>query len=136
MFAPLRVADYLLDKDRLFARVVLDDEEYKLYEQVYARLALDAPRPDLVVFLQAPVDVLLQRIDKRGIPYEKYIDAAYLERLGEAYTRFFHQYVASPLLIVNTAEIDPANNSRDFDDLFETIRQTTSGRHYVNPVRR
>jgi len=136
MFAPLRVADYLLDKDRLFARVVLDDEEYKLYEQVYARLALDAPRPDLVVFLQAPVDVLLQRIDKRGIPYEKYIDAAYLERLGEAYTRYFHQYVASPLLIVNTAEIDPANNSRDFDDLFETIRQTTSGRHYVNPVRR
>jgi deoxyadenosine/deoxycytidine kinase len=136
MFAPLRVADYLLDKDRLFARVVLDDEEFKLYEQVYARLALDAPRPDLVVFLQAPVDVLLQRIDKRGIPYEKYIDAAYLERLGEAYTRYFHQYVASPLLIVNTAEIDPANNSRDFDDLFETIRQTTSGRHYVNPVRR
>lgn len=136
MFAPLRVADYLLDKDRLFARVILDDEEYKLYDQVYTRLALDAPQPDLVVFLQAPVDVLLQRIDKRGIPYEKYIDAAYLERLGDAYTRFFHQYVASPLLIVNTAEIDPANNSRDFDDLFETIRQTTSGRHYVNPVRR
>ena len=135
MFAPLRIADYMLDKDRLFARVVLDDEEYKLYEQIYDRLALDAPLPDLVVFLQAPVDVLLQRIDKRGIAYEKYIDAAYLERLGEAYTRFFHQYAASPLLIVNTAEIDPANNSRDFDDLFETIRQTRSGRHYVNPVR-
>lgn len=136
LFAPLRVADYLLDKDRLFARVVLDDEEYRLYEQVYARLALDAPRPDLVVFLQAPVEALLQRIDKRGIPFEKYIDAAYLERLGDAYTRFFHQYAASPLLIVNTAEIDPANNSRDFDDLFDTIRRTTSGRHYVNPVRR
>jgi deoxyadenosine/deoxycytidine kinase len=136
MFAPLRVADYLLDKDRLFARVVLDDEEYKLYNQVYTRLALDAPLPDLVVFLQAPVDILLQRIDKRGIPYEKYIDAAYLERLGDAYTRFFHQYTASPLLIVNTAEIDPANNSRDFNDLFETIRQTRSGRHYINPVRR
>lgn len=136
LFAPLRVADYLLDKDRLFARVVLDDEEYRLYEQVYARLALDAPQPDLVVFLQAPVEALLQRIDKRGIPFEKYIDAAYLERLGDAYTRFFHQYAASPLLIVNTAEIDPANNSRDFDDLFATIRRTTSGRHYVNPVRR
>lgn len=136
LFAPLRVADYLLDKDRLFARVVLDDEEYRLYEQVYARLALDAPQPDLVVFLQAPVEALLQRIDKRGIPFEKYIDAAYLERLGDAYTRFFHQYAASPLLIVNTAEIDPANNSRDFDDLFDTIRRTTSGRHYVNPVRR
>lgn len=135
MFAPLRIADYMLEKDRLFARVVLDEEEFKLYEQVYNRLALDAPVPDLVVFLQAPVDALLQRIDKRGITYEKYIDAAYLERLGEAYMRFFHQYTASPLLIVNTAEIDPANNSRDFDDLFETIRQTRSGRHYVNPVR-
>ena len=136
LFAPLRVADYMLDKDRLFARIVLDDEEYKLYEQVYARLAMDAPAPDLVVFLQAPVDILLQRIDRRGIQYEKYIDAAYLERLGEAYNRYFHQYSASPLLIVNTADIDPANNSRDFDDLFETIRTTTSGRHYVNPVRR
>ena len=79
--------------------------------------------------------VVYSRIDKRGIPYEKYIDAAYLERLGEAYMRYFHLYTASPLLIVNTAEIDPANNSRDFDDLFDTIRQTTSGRHYVNPVR-
>lgn len=136
MFAPLRIGDYMLDKDRLFARIVLDDEEFKLYDQVYARLAMDAPTPDLVVFLQAPVDILLQRIEKRGIAYEKYIDAAYLERLGEAYTRYFHQYTASPLLIVNTAEIDPANNSRDFDDLFETIRTTQSGRHYVNPVRR
>jgi deoxyadenosine/deoxycytidine kinase len=136
MFAPLRIADYMLDKDRLFARIVLDDEEFKLYDQVYARLAMDAPTPDLVVFLQAPVDILLARIDKRGIAYEKYIDAAYLERLGEAYTRYFHQYTTSPLLIVNTAEIDPANNSRDFDDLFETIRTTRSGRHYVNPVRR
>ncbi len=135
LFAQVRVADYMLDKDRLFARIVLDDEEFKLYDQVYTRLALDAPVPDLVVFLQAPVDVLLARIDKRGIPYEKYIDAAYLERLGEAYTRYFHQYTASPLLIVNTSEIDPANDSRDFDDLFDTIRQTTSGRHYVNPVR-
>jgi deoxyadenosine/deoxycytidine kinase len=76
MFAPVRVADYLLDKDRLFARITLDDEEYALYEQVYARLSLDAPRPDLVVFLQAPVDVLLERIARRGIRYEKYIEAS------------------------------------------------------------
>jgi deoxyguanosine kinase len=135
LFAQVRIADYMLEKDRLFARIVLDDEEFKLYEQVYARLAMDAPTPDLVVFLHAPVDILLQRIDRRGIPFEKYIDAAYLERLGDAYTRYFHQYTASPLLIVNTAEIDPANNSRDFEDLFETIRRTTSGRHYVNPLR-
>lgn len=135
LFAQVRVADYMLDKDRLFARIVLDDEEFKLYDQVYSRLAMDAPVPDLVVFLQAPIDVLLARIDKRGIPYEKYIDAAYLERLGEAYTRYFHQYTASPLLIVNTTAIDPVNNSRDFEDLFETIRETTRGRHFVNPVR-
>ncbi len=135
MFAPVRVADYLLDKDRLFARVTLDDPEYALYDQVYTRLALDAPRPDLVVFLQAPVELLLQRIDRRGIAYEKYIDAAYLEKLGEAYTRYFHQYTSSPLLIVNTAEIDPVNNSRDFDELFDAIRDTRSGRHYINPVR-
>src|SRR5688500_2422827 len=135
LFAQVRVADYMLDKDRLFARIVLDDEEFKLYDQVYSRLAIDAPVPDLVVFLQAPVDILLQRIDKRGIPYEKYIDAAYLERLGEAYTRYFHQYTASPLLIVNTAEIDPANNARDVADLVETSGRTTSGRHYVNALR-
>jgi deoxyadenosine/deoxycytidine kinase len=115
------------------ARQLAELRQHDLFAQV--RLAMDAPVPDLVVFLQAPVDVLLQRIDRRGIPYEKYIDAAYLERLGEAYTRYFHQYTASPLLIVNTAEIDPANNSRDFEDLFETIRSTTSGRHYLNPMR-
>ena len=95
LFAQVRIADYMLDKDRLFARIVLDDEEFKLYDQVYSRLAIDAPVPDLVVFLQAPVDVLLARIDRRGIPYEKYIDAAYLERLGkltDAYGgRDFHE---------------------------------------------
>lgn len=135
MFAPLRVGDYLLDKDQIFARITLDDAEYSLYEQVYTRLALDAPQPDLVVFLQAPVDVLLQRIDKRGIAYEKYIDAAYLEKLGEAYTRYFHQYTRSPLLIVNTAEIDPVSNQQDFDDLFNAIRTTRSGRHYFNTLK-
>src|SRR5580692_134054 len=81
MFAPLRVADYLLDKDRLFARVTLDDAEFSLYEQVYTRLDVQAPKPDLVVYLQAPVDVLLERIAKRGIRYEQQIERAYLERL-------------------------------------------------------
>jgi deoxyadenosine/deoxycytidine kinase len=74
MFAPLRIADYLIDKDRLFARTTLDDEEYRLYEQVYAKLALDAPKPDLVIYLQAPVDVLLARIGRRGIAHEQFID--------------------------------------------------------------
>ena len=107
LFAPVRVADYLLDKDRLFARVTLDDAEYALYEQVYSKLAIEAPKPDLVVYLQAPVDVLLERIAKRGVDYEQYIDRQYLERLNEAYARFFHEYDGGPLLIVNAATIDP-----------------------------
>lgn len=135
MFAPVRIGDYLLDKDRLFARITLDDEEYALYEQVYARLSLDAPRPDLVVFLQAPVDVLLERISRRGIRYEKFIERDYLERLIEAYTRYFHQYSASPLLIVNAEAIDPVADSRDFEELFEAVRRTTRGRHYFNPLK-
>ncbi len=135
MFAPIRIGDYLLDKDRLFARITLDDEEYALYEQVYARLSLDAPRPDLVVFLQAPVDVLMERIARRGIRYEKYIERGYLERLIDAYTRYFHQYSASPLLIVNAEAIDPIGDSRDFEELFATIRHTTRGRHYFNPLK-
>jgi deoxyadenosine/deoxycytidine kinase len=135
LFAPVRVADYLLDKDRLFARITLEDDEYALYEQVYSRLSLDAPRPDLVVFLQAPIDTLLERIARRGIRYEKYIDAQYLQRLVDAYTRFFHQYSGSPLLIVNAGEIDPVGDSRDFEELFEAIRRTRRGRHFFNPVK-
>ncbi len=135
MFAPVRVSDYMLDKDRLFARMTLDDEEYALYEQVYGRLSLDAPRPDLVVFLQAPVDVLMERIARRGIRYEKHIEADYLEKLIDAYTRYFHQYTASPLLIVNAATIDPVSDSRDFEELFEAVRRTRRGRHYFNPLK-
>ncbi len=135
LFAPVRVADYLLDKDRLFARITLEDDEYALYEQVYGRLSLDAPRPDLVVFLQAPIETLLERIARRGIRYEKYIDADYLQRLVDAYTRFFHQYSDSPLLIVNAGEIDPVGDSRDFEELFEAIRRTRRGRHFFNPVK-
>src|SRR5215469_12538392 len=92
IFQPMRVADFLLDKDPLFARLNLDDEELKLYEQVYQHLTLDAPRPDLVVYLQAPVDVLSQRITHRGIGYERMIQQEYLERVTDAYARFFHLY--------------------------------------------
>ena len=101
LFGAVRVADYLLDKDRLFARVTLDDAEYALYERVYERVVVDAPKPDLVVYLQAPVDVLVDRIAKRGIRYEQHIERSYLEKLTQAYARFFHSYDASPLLIVN-----------------------------------
>jgi deoxyguanosine kinase len=135
LFAPVRVADYLLDKDRLFARVTLDDAEYALYEQLYARLDIQAPKPDLVVYLQAPVDVLLERIAKRGVDFEQYIERQYLERLNEAYARFFHEYAAAPLLIVNAASIDPIANQRDYDELLAAIKRMQRGRLYYNPLR-
>ena len=135
LFAPLRVADYLLEKDRLFARVTLDDAEYELYGQVYAKLDIEAPQPDLVVYLQAPVDVLLERIAKRGIGYEQRIERDYLERLNEAYARFFHEYAAAPLLIVNAASIDPINNPADYDELLAAIQRMKRGRLYYNPLR-
>src|SRR5438128_5001692 len=135
LFAPVRVADYLLEKDRLFARVTLEDAEFALYEQLYARLDIRPPKPDLVVYLQAPVDVLLERIAKRGISYEQTIDRQYLTRLNEAYARFFHEYDSSPLLIVNAASIDPVNNQSDYDELFGAIQRMKKGRLYYNPMR-
>lgn len=135
LFAPVRVADYLLAKDRLFARITLDEPEFSLYEQVHEKLAIEAPRPDLVVYLQAPVNVLLDRIARRGIGYEGLIDAGYLERLNEAYARFFHEYDASPLLIVNAASIDPINNEADYEELLAAILRMQRGRLYYNPLR-
>lgn len=135
LFAPVRVADYLLDKDRLFARVTLEEEEYRLYEQVHAKIVPDVPAPDLVVYLQAPVDVLLERIARRGIRHEQFIEKAYLERLNDAYARFFHEYDAAPLLIVNAAAIDPVNNDADFEELLSAMRRMGKGRLYFNPPR-
>src|SRR5512138_3960392 len=110
LFDTVRVADYLLDKDKLFAQLTLDEEEFGLYEQVYTRLAVDAPVPDLVIYLQAPIDVLLERIERRGIRYEQQIEREYLEKLQEAYARFFHDYHTAPLLIVNAAQADFVSN--------------------------
>jgi deoxyguanosine kinase len=135
LFAPVRVADYLLEKDRLFARITLDEAEYGLYEQVQARLGIVAPKPDLVVYLQAPVDVLIERIARRGIIYEQHIERDYLERLNEAYARFFHQYEAAPLLIVNAGSIDPISNPADYDELFAAVGRMKRGRLYYNPLR-
>jgi deoxyguanosine kinase len=134
LFDPVRVSDYLLDKDRLFARVTLDDEEYALYEQVYARLAIDAPKPDLVIYLQAPVDVLMERIARRGIRYEQLIERSYLERIADTYARFFLHYDAAPLLIVNTGAIDLANSEPDYDLLLREIQRMRRGRQYFNPA--
>jgi deoxyguanosine kinase len=135
LFAPRRVADYLFEKDRLFAGLTLDTAEMSLYEQVASRLAVDPPKPDLVVYLQAPVETLLQRIAKRGISYENGIDAAYLGRLNDAYARFFHEYDKAPLLIVNAANIDPVQNQADYDELVGAIRRMKKGRMYYNPMR-
>jgi len=135
LFAPVRVADFLLEKDRLFARVTLDDEEYALYEQVYQRLAIDAAVPDLVVYLQAPVDVLQDRIARRGIRYEQGMEREYLERVVDAYTRFFHHYDAAPLLIVNAGEVDFIGNDAHFAQLAAEISRPRRGRHYFNAFR-
>ena len=135
LFAPVRVADFLMEKDRLFAQLTLDDDELRLYEQVYASLTLDAPQPDLVIYLQAPLEVLRSRIQKRGRKFERVIESDYLERLIEAYTHFFYYYTATPLLIVNAAEIDLVNNQQDFDLLLEQICQVRRGRHYFNPAK-
>jgi deoxyadenosine/deoxycytidine kinase len=134
MFEPIRVADFLMDKDRLFARLTLDSEEYRLYEQVYAHLALDVPRPDLVIYLQAPVDVLVKRIAKRGIPYERAMETAYLRALCEAYTKFFHYYDEAPLLIVNAADINLVEHESDYEALVQQIGQVKRGRHFFNPM--
>lgn len=133
MFNPVRVADYLIDKDRLFAELTLDADELDLYEQVYSNLTLDVPQPDLVVYLQAPVEVLLDRIEKRGVAHERIIEAAYLERLCDSYIQFFYQYNSAPLLIVNAADIDFAENEDDYQLLLDRIINNRNGRHYFNP---
>lgn len=134
MFEPVRVADFLIDKDRLFAGLTLDQEEFSLYEQLYDHLAVDAPRPDMVIYLQAPVDVLLKRISRRGISYEYQIGSQYLQALCDAYTRFFHFYDESPLLIVNAADINLVDSDSDYQALLETIKTVKNGRHYFNPM--
>jgi deoxyguanosine kinase len=134
MFGAVRVADYLMDKDRLFARVTLDDAEYALYERVFERVVVDAPKPDLVVYLQAPLDVLMDRIAKRGIRYEQTMERSYLEKLMQAYARFFHSYDDAPLLIVNSASIDPVSNDEDYQLLFSEVIKARRGRHFFNPA--
>lgn len=134
MFQPVRVADFIMEKDRLFAELTLDEDEFNLYQQVYEHVTVDAPVPDLVIYLQAPVDVLIKRVGKRGRQYERHLDAAYLERIVESYTRFFYDYAQSPLLIVNAAELDLVSNDADYQLLLEQIHRTRSGRHYFNPA--
>ena len=135
LFSQMLVADYLMAKDRLFARITLDEAEFALYEQVHTKLGGLTPKPDLVIYLQAPLDVLLARIGRRGIAFEQQIERTYLTRLNEAYSRFFHEYDEAPLLIVNAASIDPIGNQSDYDDLLIAISRVKRGRNYYNAMR-
>lgn len=134
LFSPVRIADFLIEKDRLFARANLEDNEFALYEQVYSQITIDAPKPDLVIYLQAPVDALMDRILKRGISEERNIDRDYLELLNEAYSEFFLYYDDAPLLIVNCADIDFINNDDHYLTLIDYLLNVRGGRHYFNPT--
>jgi len=127
------VADFLMEKDELFARLTLDDAEFALYRQIQQSLAIEAPQPDLVIYLQAPTSVLLQRIRQRGIEFEQEISAEYLSTLINAYTEFFHFYNDAPLLVVNATEIDFAHNPGHFDALLAQILSMDGPRQYFNP---
>ncbi len=134
MFEPVRVADFLLEKDRLFAEINLDSDEMLLYDKIYEHLTINAPTPDLVIYLQAPVDVLLERIQIRGIPSEQNIERSYLNQLVDAYTQFFHYYDKSSVLMVNAAEIDLANSDHDYEHLLSYLKSAPRGRQYYNPT--
>ena len=134
IFEPARVTDFLIEKDPLFARINLDRDEYQLYDKVYKQFTIDAPKPDLVVYLQASTDVLLSRIENRGLAIERNIDRGYLERLNEVYSEFFLYYDDAPLLIVNASEIDLANSAADYKDLVNYLLNIRRGRHYFNPT--
>ena len=133
IFHQVRVADFLIEKDPLFARVCLDDDELHLYQKVYDQLTIDAPRPDLVIYLQAPAEVLLERIQRRGVSFERNIEYQYLSNLNDAYTQLFYYYDSSPLLIVNATEIDLVDNDYDYANLVRCLLDIKSGRHYYNP---
>lgn len=132
MFKPTLVADFLVQKDRLFAGITLDELELDLYNQVYDRLTLEAPAPDLVIYLQASVDDLIRRVYERGIEFERNISEQYLKKVADAYIDFFYNYNQSPLLIVNTADFNLAKNSQNFELLLKHIQDLAPGRHYFN----
>lgn len=134
LFSNVRVSDYIFAKDQIFADLNLSPEELALYNQVVESLNVEAPVPDLVIYLQASVDALMDRIARRSIAFERAIDRRYLENLTDAYARFFHEYDDGPLLIVNASQIDPINNAADYDQLFKQIEKTTGGRHFFNPA--
>jgi len=132
LFRRPTVADFLLDKDPLFARLNLSDDEFVLYEKVYAHLKPQTPTPDLVVYLQAPVSTLIERVHRRGVDFERTIPADYLARLADAYTRYFYSYNEAPLLIVNSERLNFVDNSHHVDLLMQRITGMRSLREFFN----
>lgn len=133
MFAQATIADFFLEKDPLFARLNLNDEEFALYRQIYQHLQPQASAPDLVIYLQTPVDALVERVNQRKVAYEQDLPREYLARLADAYSEFFHQYDASPLLIVNNEKLNITENDAALNLLIERIMQIRGRREYFNP---
>lgn len=132
LFQQGTVTDFLLDKDPLFARLNLSDDEFRLYREIYRHLQPQALKPDLVIYLQAPVEALMERIVRRNIGYEQTITLNYLTRLTEGYSRFFHHYEASPLLIVNSENFNFSGQPQDFELLLEKIAGMRGRREFFN----
>ncbi len=132
LFRRPTVADFLLDKDPLFARINLSDDEYALYAKVYAHLKPQTPTPDLVVYLQAPVDTLVERVHRRGVDFEQAIPADYLARLADAYTQFFYRYEEAPLLIVNSERLNFVDDASHVDLLLRRITDLRGRREFFN----
>jgi deoxyadenosine/deoxycytidine kinase len=132
LFRELLVADFLLDKDPLFARLTLADDELRLYEQILEQLRPQTPPPDLVIYLQAPPDKLIERVLRRGNPIESRVSEGYLAALADSYTRFFHQYDEAPVLIVNTEHLNPIDSENDFRLLLDRIARLRGRREYFN----
>jgi len=136
LFTHATISDYVFEKSRLFAYLNLEDSELLVYEKLYTLLAEGVPRPDLVVYLQAPIDVLARRIKQRGRPEELHLSEEYLAEVNRAYNHYFFHYTATPLLVVNTAEVDFVKHEDDLDDLVKQIRQMGKGTQYYVPLGR
>ena len=132
LFQSAIVSDFLLEKDRLFARLTLADDELRLYEQVHDQLKPGTASPDLVIYLQARPETLVERVGRRGDPIESGISEAYLRALADSYTRFFHSYEAAPVLVVNTEHLNPVDRDEDFELLLDRIDKLRGRREYFN----
>jgi deoxyadenosine/deoxycytidine kinase len=132
LFQARTVADYLFEKDTLFARLTLSDEEFKLYQSIYQSLAPQAPTPDLVIYLQASTDALIDRVQRRGLRFERNISDDYLSRLSESYGEFFHHYDDAPLLVVNSDNLNFVDNADDFDLLLDRVKGMRGRREYFS----